>query len=209
MRFSKILNFGKLNRATVFIGDNKEWMILSIVLIVGSLFGICKFSDSDFLLEFSEWFFKDYYDLRTKSAFFQILLKSFLNLSLPIVVALIISTTPVGIVLLPGLVFFFGYFSGSLTAYLYSEYALKGIAFNAVMIFPVIFPFIVVLLAAAVWGLKFSSYCFSGLILQNNSPDFSNPFKQLITRYLILISVLILISLIDSVLSIYLLDKFI
>ena len=148
MQRGKVLNLSRL-RFTEVLFKNKLLIISLAVFLAGIIFGIISVGKYKNLTDFSAGFITDFMDLRNTEKFSKILLSSFFNSVTVLIVFAVFGTSMFGVVTVPFLLSVIGVIYGNITAYLYSEFALKGIAFNAVIFLPSVIVFLIVLLLAS------------------------------------------------------------
>lgn len=200
MQRGKVLNLSRL-RFTEVLFKNKLLIISLAVFLAGIIFGIISVGKYKNLTDFSAGFITDFMDLRNTEKFSKILLSSFFNSVTVLIVFAVFGTSMFGVVTVPFLLSVIGVIYGNITAYLYSEFALKGIAFNAVIFLPSVIVFLIVLLLASKeavnFSLKISSLTFSKSGLYNLTLE----FKKFLISFLLFISAALVSSLIDAVIS--------
>lgn len=200
MQRGKVLNLSRL-RFTEVLFKNKLLIISLAVFLAGIIFGIISIGKYKNLTDFSSGFITDFMDLRNTEKFSKILLSSFFNSVTVLIVFVVFGTSMFGVVTVPFLLSVIGVIYGNITAYLYSEFALKGIAFNAVIFLPSVIVFLIVLLLASKeavnFSLKISSLTFSKSGLYNLTLE----FKKFLISFLLFISAALVSSIIDAVIS--------
>lgn len=200
MQRGKVLNLSRL-RFTEVLFKNKLLIISLAVFLAGIIFGIISVGKYKNLTDFSAGFITDFMDLRNTEKFSKILLSSFFNSVTVLIVFAVFGTSMFGVVTVPFLLSVIGVIYGNITAYLYSEFALKGIAFNAVIFLPSVMVFLIVLLLASKeavnFSLKISSLTFSKSGLYNLTLE----FKKFLISFLLFISAALVSSIIDAVIS--------
>lgn len=200
MQRGKVLNLSRL-RFTEVLFKNKLLIISLAVFLAGIIFGIISVGKYKNLTDFSAGFITDFMNLRNTEKFSKILLSSFFNSVTVLIVFAVFGTSMFGVVTVPFLLSVIGVIYGNITAYLYSEFALKGIAFNAVIFLPSVIVFLIVLLLASKeavnFSLKISSLTFSKSGLYNLTLE----FKKFLISFLLFISAALVSSLIDAVIS--------
>lgn len=200
MQRGKVLNLSRL-RFTEVLFKNKLLIISLAVFLAGIIFGIISVGKYKNLTDFSSGFITDFMDLRNTEKFSKILLSSFFNSVTVLIVFAVFGTSMFGVVTVPFLLSVIGVIYGNITAYLYSEFALKGIAFNAVIFLPSVIVFLIVLLLASKeavnFSLKISSLTFSKSGLYNLTLE----FKKFLISFLLFISAALVSSIIDAVIS--------
>lgn len=200
MQRGKVLNLSRL-RFTEVLFKNKLLIISLAVFLAGIIFGIISVGKYKNLTDFSSGFITEFMDLRNTEKFSKILLSSFFNSVTVLIVFAVFGTSMFGVVTVPFLLSVIGVIYGNITAYLYSEFALKGIAFNAVIFLPSVIVFLIVLLLASKeavnFSLKISSFTFSKSGLYNLTLE----FKKFLISFLLFISAALVSSIIDAVIS--------
>lgn len=200
MQRGKVLNLSRL-RFTEVLFKNKLLIISIAVFLAGIIFGIISVGKYKNLTDFSAGFITDFMNLRNTEKFSKILLSSFFNSVTVLIVFAVFGTSMFGVVTVPFLLSVIGVIFGNITAYLYSEFALKGIAFNAVIFLPSVIVFLIVLLLASKeavnFSLKISSLTFSKSGLYNLTLE----FKKFLISFLLFISAALVSSIIDAVIS--------
>ena len=200
MQRGKVLNLSRL-RFTEVLFKNKLLIISLAVFLAGIIFGIISVGKYKNLTDFSAGFITDFMDLRNTERFSKILLSSFFRSIAVLIVFAVFGTSMFGVVTAPFLLSVIGVIYGNITAYLYSEFALKGIAFNAVIFLPSVIVFLIVLLLASKeavnFSLKISSLTFSKSGLYNLTLE----FKKFLISFLLFISAALVSSIIDAVIS--------
>ena len=135
MQRGRVLNFSKY-RLLEFLKANIYLLICFLFLTLGVIFGLIIFDDFKIVTSFLEQFFKDYITVRETGNFLKITLLSFLKSLLIFMLLFMCGNSLFGVVTVPLAILGCGAFYGSAVAYLYFEFALKGVAFNAVIFLP-------------------------------------------------------------------------
>ena len=200
MRRGTIVN---LNKVKVFdaIIKNRLIIIVALCFLIGAVSGSIAFGSETKLFDISEKIFKSYLSVRLGKSVFSILISSFLFAASVLVGMFLCGSSMLGVVLSPLAVFFGGFFCGSFCSYLYSQFSLKGIAFNAVIIIPSFIILIVCIIFSACDSVKFS-LVLAKLTLPSTYPvNLYLDFKRYCGRYLIFVALCLISGLVDSVLS--------
>jgi len=192
-----------------YLRKNRIILILSTFFLLGILLGVLLFNKSEISQELSKSFYDEFLTLRINKKFFYILFNSFLSSFLLIFSLFIIGTSMVGLVLSPFFVCVSGYLYGAFLSFLYSTHSLKGIAFNAIIIIPSAIFILLCLLLSARESLNFSceliKLTFKRNYASGNIFDF---FKNYCGRYIVLLVLLLISSVIDAAFSVLFLDYF-
>ena len=200
MQRGKVLNLSRL-RFTEVLFKNKLLIISLAVFLVGIIFGIISVGKYKNLTDFSAGFITDFMDLRNTEKFSKILLSSFFRSIAVLIVFAVFGTSMFGVVTVPFLLTVIGVIYGNITAYLYSEFALKGIAFNAVIFLPSVIVFLIVLLLASKEAVNFSLKISSLTFAKSGLYNLTLEFKKFLISFLLFISAALVSSLIDAVIS--------
>ena len=200
MRKGTVLSLKNL-KLTEFIFKNNILVLMALLFILGIAAGTFSFSALKPLQNYSAVFIERFVSDREGSAFFKILLDSFMHSMLMLMIIFTLGTSMLGVVLAPLSLTVRGVLYGGVTAMLYSEYGVKGIAFNAVLVLPSAIIFIIALLLAARESLRFSLVITKMSLPSTPSANLSFDFKNYCGRYLF-ISLIVLVSAVtDSLLS--------
>ncbi len=203
----RVINLRWFNKLFKAIFKNKEIIILVLIFLSFVLLGVLRFKgDSN-----NEWiasYLSHYVAIRLNSSFFKIFISSFLTSLCWMVLILILGTSVFGVINVPLILAAFGFFCGNVSAFLYSNYSLKGIAFHSVIMLPSELFCIIALLLCSVSAIGFSVKTINLTFSKTMPYSLYNDFKICCYNHLVF-SVLILISaLIDALLSINFLNSF-
>lgn len=191
-----------------FFQKNAFLLTILLFLCLGIILGVFLFDDFSALTEYSKKYITDYTALRTNSSFGKIFIHSFFNSFSILFLFFILGASLFGVVTVPLAMTAKGFLHGAVTAYLYSQYALKGVAFNAVIFIPSVLVFIVVLLLASRESIRFSLKV-SSLTMPKTLPlNLSFDFKNYTVKYLLFSIATIFSAVIDTLLSISLIKFF-
>lgn len=200
MQRGKVLNLSRL-KFTGFFLENKILIIGLLLFIFGIVFGVSAVSDYSKITDFAKNFVDEFIELRNDATFFRIFLNSFFSSAMILLVFLILGTSIFGVVTVPFSVAVYGMFYGTIVSYIYSEFALRGIAFNAVIFLPSSIIFIIVLLLACREAVNFSLKISSLTVSKTVSYNISNQFKRFLIMLLIFVGLSIVSALVDATVS--------
>lgn len=200
MQKGKVLNLSRL-KITDFLIKNKVLLISLILFLLGIIFGIFSFGKYQSLNEFSKDFISEFIALRVSEKFSKILITTFFRYLLILVIFSVFGTSMFGVVTVPLLLCFAGVIYGDVTAYLYSEFALKGIAFNAVVFIPSVMIFLIVLVLACKESVNFSIKISSLTFSKSLSFNLSIEFKKFIIMFIIFIAAVFFCAILDAIIS--------
>lgn len=200
MRKGKVLNLSGF-RITQFISKNSSLIILALFFLIGVILGTFLCDDYSYLTEYSSRYLTDFIAERSGKGFLNILLSSFSGSLLALAVNFILGASMLGVVLVPFSVGVNGFLYGCVTAFIYSQYSLKGIAFNAVMILPSAIVFMIALVLAAIESVRFSLIT-ARLTLPRSAPsNLFYDFKNYCGKYAVFCVVVLISAVIDAVIS--------
>lgn len=206
MRKGKVLSL-KNFRFTEFVAKNNILAVLFVLITSGVAVGIFTESKLQVLSQYSASYVERFVALRSGESFFSVALSSFMSSALVLLVLFAAGTSMLGVILVPFLAALRGVFYGGVSALLYSEYSVKGIAFNAVLIVPSAFVFVVALLLAARESMRFSLIIAKMSLPGSPSVNLSFDFKNYCGRYLFIVLIALASALTDAVLSCSFLDS--
>lgn len=189
---------------------NKNMFLISILsfLVLGMVLGVFLFDNISTLNEYSAEYLAEYIAQRTNVAFLKMLLDSFIGALAVLFIFFILGASLFGVITVPLAITLKGFLQGGVTAYIYSNYGLKGIAFNAVIFIPSSIIFLIVLLLASRESIKFSIKITSLTLPKTMPLNLTFDFKNYSTRYLLYVFLSFLSAFIDSVLSVGLMKYF-
>lgn len=208
MRKGKVLSIKNL-KFTEFIAKNNILAILMVLITAGITLGIFTESRFEILSRYSVYYVERFIALRSGVSFLSIALNSFMSSALVLLALFAVGTSMLGVILVPFLAILKGIFYGGVSALLYSEYSVKGIAFNAVLIIPSTFVFIIAFLLAARESMRFSLVIAKMSLPGAQSVNLSYDFKNFCRRYLFIALIALASALTDAVLSCSFLDSLI
>ncbi len=192
-----------------FVARNNILTILVVLIAGGIAVGIFTQSKIQLISEYSADYLERFIALRSGESFVSVALSSFMGSALVLLLLFAAGTSMLGVVLVPLLTAVRGMFFGGVSALLYSQYAVKGIAFNAVLIIPSAFVFVIALLLAARESMRFSVLIAKISLPGSPSVNLAFDFKNYCGRYLFIALIVLASALVDAVLSCSFLDSLI
>ncbi len=190
-----------------FFKKNSFLFIMTMIFAIGVIIGVFTIGSFDYLKDYSKEYISDYITLR-QSSFGSVLFNSLLSSLSVLFLFFLLGASLFGVVTVPSCILLKGLLQGGVTAYLYSIYGIKGIAFNTIILIPSTFIFIIVLLVACRESVKFSLK-FSSLTLNKTLPfNMSEDFKDYSIKYLILAVCCFVCALVDAAISVGLIKHF-
>lgn len=201
MRRSKILDFKNFHCVTEFFIQNKLLIILALLLILGIFSGVFLHGDFSIADEYTKAYFLDFITGRSNTGLLKLIFDSFFEMMLFVAIGFIFGTSMLGSVILPICLLIKGYFYGSFSAYLYSLYSLKGIAFHTVLVLPIAVAFSVLLIFVIKASMRFSIMLTNSILSDNKSFDLPFKFKGYCLSFLGFSIGTFLIAVADGLLS--------
>ena len=206
MQKGKVLSI-KNFKLTEFVTKNNILAVLVVLIIAGVSVGIFTESRIQVLSNYSTTYVERFIALRSGESFLSVALSSFMSSALVLLMLFAAGTSMLGVILVPFIVALIGLFYGGISALLYSEYSVKGIAFNAVLIVPSAFVFLIALLLAGRESMRFSLLMAKMTLPGSPSVNLAFDFKNYCGRYLFIAFILLASALTDAVLSCSFLDS--
>lgn len=200
MKASRVVSLKKLGIFNYFL-KNRIILILCVSFIIGITIGVFAFTNSDLSKQLANWVFTNLFPNRESKTFITLFISSMMLYALFLIVCFLCGTSLMGVVVVPLFVIFCGFLYGDLSAFLYSRFALKGIAFNAVILLPPTLIFFICLTFAAKESVDFSLRLAKTTLPKSRPINLAYDFKNYCGRYLLLASVVLFSSLTDALLS--------
>lgn len=208
MRRSKILDLKGFHSVIELLAVNRLLIILSLFLLLGIILGVFLYGDFSVADEFTKSFFTDFLNERSNSGILKIILDSFFEMMLYIVIGFIFGASMPGSAVLPISILVKGYFCGSFSAHLYFEYSLKGIAFHTVLVLPIAVAFAVLLIFAIRASMRFSIMLTQSVLSDMQSVNLTLEFKGYCLKFLGFTIGTFIIAVADGLLSHNLINVF-
>ncbi len=207
MNRGRVVNLSGI-RVLEAIKSNAYSLVSFAFLILGVICGLILFDDFKWLTNFCEKFFADYLNDRQNVGYIKIVMLSYWQHLLLFLTVFIFGTTLFGVVLVPATLSFCGFFYGAAVAYLYSNFALKGVAFNAVIFLPAVLLLLLFLIFASKLAMMFSLNMARLTLPDTLGENLFIRFKTYSINFLFLTLGVISSSLVDALTSISLLKFF-
>lgn len=191
-----------------YVTQNKIFLVLCIIFIIGVTFGATFLSDVVWLKNITKLLFEQNLIIHTKSNFINKLLSCFLHYVIVLLLYFISGVSILGVVMTPFITVWQGITIGCIISFLYSSYGLTGIAFNAIVFIPPLAIFVICCFYAARYAMDFSLE-FTKLVLPKcRASNMYFTFKNYCNKYLIILAVTIICCLIEIILNILFLKYF-
>ncbi|BED92848.1 MAG: stage II sporulation protein M [Candidatus Paraimprobicoccus trichonymphae] len=191
-----------------FLKTNKLLIFLSVLLLIGILFGtlFLDIVSLDTIKKLDFLFLNDFKERNSQSNF-SIFISSFSNYSVFIFLIIAMSLSFFGIILIPALIFFKGASIGITIGYLYLIYGLKGIGYHALILLPGLFLSCMSYILISIYAINFSVIFSSVLFPKNNNLNLYEKLKKYLKKSGLISLILVISSLVD-VITIILFYKF-
>lgn len=185
----EIINFSKNHKAIIF---------LSVLLIVGMVFGTVSIStvNMDFIYKVDFLFLNDF-NSRVSGTHLEIFTSSLLSLTAFSLLIEFVTLSFFGALLIPILTIFKGLGIGMTAGYLYLIYGLKGIAFYILILLPGIFVSSIGIIIFSAESFKFSCKFAKKLLPKSDSTVLWSEFKSYIHKIGCAFVILLFSSLLD------------
>lgn len=207
MRKGIILNL-KHFKVINYVNHNKIFILLCLSFVVGIVIGCCTYSDNTVLADFSEKIFLKYISVHIGNSFFKKFFLIFTKFAFVLILHFLFGTSVFGIVSIPFLTAWQGILFGNISSYLYSGYALRGIAFNAIVFVPPLIIFTISSFFAAKNAITFSFRIVKLTLPKNRPLNLYTDFKNYCGRFLVFLIFSILSAIVDIVLNLLFLHFF-
>ena len=191
-----------------FISQNGLLLFLILLLSAGIVLGVFLQSRVRFLSMYTESYLTRYIQMRSEHTFFRIALDSYLSALFSMLLLFAAGSSMLGSVLVPVAAITKGVLLGAFPALLYSQYAVKGIAFHAVLVLPPALLFLIVYLLSVRESFQFSVMMARLSLSGTGCGDLSGHFKNYCGRYLVLSLFAIFTAVFDAVLSLSFMGRF-
>ena len=207
MKRSTVLNLRQIG-ITDFLNKNKIFLLMAITFAVGCIAASFIYPENKKLQGIISDYFLNFLSHRIDKKFFNVFISSFLELAFYMLVIFLGGSSMFGVVLIPFIVLIRGLYYGGFSALLYSEFALKGVAFNALVFIPPALIFTLCIFFAAKESINFSLRL-ARISLSNSLPsNISVEFKNYSGKYILFLFVSLISALIDAGLSTSLMQFF-
>lgn len=200
MRKGIIVNFKRI-KLLDYVTQNKIFIILCVMFIVGVALGSTVLSKNSLLAKTIETFFNNYITLHNNATFIKKLLFGFLSYLIILILYFLSGSSMLGVAVTPFITLWQGIFCGCISSHLYAAHGLSGIAFNALILIPPTAIFTVCCFFAARYSINFSLLIAKLTLPRSKPASLYACFKDYCCKYLIFLSVSILCAIIDIILN--------
>lgn len=197
MRKSGILNLRHFELLKI-LKKNRLLLLLCFLFFCGVIVGSSAAGSCKSLSEFGENNLQQILLQRREKSFAAVFISAFADSVVYLTVVCAAGASLIGVVLSPVAIIWRGFCYGLLTAFLYNEYALKGIAFNAVMLIPPAVFSVIALIFGAREAMTMS-LSIAKLTLPRSAPGkLFSEFRSYCIKFALLIIPMIFASLTDA-----------
>ena len=209
-KMKKIKNLNKMSKIKTFIKQNKLLVFLALTLLLGVFLG----SNLEELLknqtvESISTIFLNNFKSRASQPIFYVFVSSLSSIFLFILISLFMGLSVWGFLFVPLIPFFRGLSIGLIQNYLYSQYGLKGILFQIVVLFPGFFISSIAILLMAKESMLISQVFSNNFIFKSISKYEKNlNLKDYVIKIGIILSIALLSVIVDVSLNFLLLRLF-
>ncbi len=207
MRRSTVLNLGKIRGLDYFV-KNRLSVLMCVLFIAGVCAGVFICSNSTSVMNLAEDLVARFFSARSNVSFFGLLLHSLMCACTVMLVLFLGGGSLMGFISVPLTVVAIGFIYGAVAAQVCINFALKGVAFNAIILIPPCVIFFVCFLLAARYAFVFSTQI-ARLTLPKTPPaGLYASFKEYSTKFCISLFFCVFAALADALLSSSLLKFF-
>ena len=199
MKKTKIISIKQFN-IIEFIKKNKISLLLCVLFLIGAIVSVVLYKRTFISNKIPFWLNDYYFSIKQATPFISFS-KSFLSLLLIIVTFYMCGTSMMGIITVPISVSLLGFITGSFIAHIYSQYAIKGVAYTAVILVPSALIFLVALLNTCKYTISFSFNLLKLTFGNNSHKNIADEFKNYCYKYLSLLIFTVLSVILDLFLN--------
>ncbi|MBQ0083840.1 MAG: hypothetical protein KBS52_03635 [Clostridiales bacterium] len=195
------INLRKAKFFEIF-SENKFLMVITVIYFIGVLLGVIFLKKSSAVFSVAANSFSAFVKVRSGSDFFSVLLSAFTSF-LPIVLILFLSgTSVVGVVLSPLTISYCGFAYGITAGYLYSNFTLKGIAFNSLILIPCTLIAVIGYFICSRAAFNLSLNLVRVTLPQSSGGNIYGDFKAYCRKFSIILLLFALSSLLNAIMSV-------
>lgn len=207
MNKGKVFSLRRMHSVRYLV-KNKVIFLLLLLFVFSLLFGVVFFSKNSSAQQTAKDLCEQYIAHRTHTRFWTVFFKTLGDSFLLMVFAFFIGSSLFGMVSAPLYIGYCGFWFGTMSAYLYATYALKGIAFYAIAVLPAAVVFLMGLLFAAKESILFSFVVAKQTLPKSVPTGLYHSFKNYCVRYVGVALLGVASSVLDALLSVFFLKNF-
>lgn len=193
---------------TDFFNKNKTFLLMCLIFIAGCIVSSYIYPENEKLQGIISDNFNNFISHRVGKKFFAVFINSFLEFAFYMLIVFLGGSTMFGVVLIPFVVLIKGLYYGGFSALLYTNFTLKGVAFNALIYIPPTIIFMLCIFFAAKESINFSLKLARISLSNCPSTNISVDFKNYCSKFLLFLFVSIISALVDAGLSTSLIQFF-
>ena len=194
-------------RLVDYFTKNRLILLMFFVFLIGFTVSSISFSGSK-AAQISDGIFKDFISDRQRTSFIQIVFSVLIEYLIVYLAFFAAGASATGVVFVPLLCCCLGLYYGTLAAYSYASFAIRGIAFNSVIVIPAALIFTLSILFVSKESFVFSSVILRLLLPKSKPVNASSEFKRYSAKFLLLSVFTLLASIADAVVSVSFLNYF-
>lgn len=181
------------------LNKNKHYIEMYFIIIVSIIFGVLvSKNESKVVSSYLTQLFSNYYNNGEIYSFFNIFLNSLSSSFVYLFLLFVFGTCTFGCFFTPIIIFIKAIGYGLLSGFLYSNYQLKGVCFYLLVVLPGAILLLTGFVLAGKESYEFSLLFFKLLKKDSKPIKFNEDFKSYSLRFLIIFSVMIFSSFVDS-----------
>ena len=184
-----------------YVTQNKIFIVLCVMFIVGVALGSTVLSKNSWLAQTTDTFFNNYVKLHNNGTFIKKLLFGFFGYLIILILYFLSGSSMLGVAVTPFITLWQGIFCGCISSQLYAAHGLSGIAFNALILIPPTAIFTVCCFFAARYSINFSLLIAKLTLPRSKPASLYVSFKDYCCKYLIFLSISLLCAIIDIILN--------
>lgn len=196
--------FKLLNYVTL----NKIFILLCVFYVIGIVLGSTVLSKNSWLSQNTKLLFENLLSVHSNNNFLKKFFSCFMHYFVILILYFLSGASLLGVVVTPFITVWQGIIIGSITSYLYAQYGLSGIAFNAIILIPPLAIFIVCCFFAARYAIDFSLNIAKLTLPKCRPMSLYVVFKGYCSKYLIFIGIAVICTLMEIILNLFFLNFF-
>ncbi len=186
-------------KAISFFRNNYMLLILCLIFVVGIVFG--SFGGESFSAKTDEAFLSFFFNRHFGRSFLKIFGFTLLLYAVSFLLQFMFGASLMGVAVVPIITAFHGFWYGCVSSILYSQFTLKGVAFNATVLLPSFLVFVVASIFAARESMFFSLMLSRSTLPRSRPVNFYIDFKNYCSKFLFFSFFIVIAALIDALLS--------
>ncbi len=207
MRKSTVVNLGKIHGIDFFV-KNRLSVLICLLFVAGVTSGVLVSARNNAFATLTQNIISRFVTARSNSSFFAVFVHSLMADFAAMLVLFLGGGSLMGFIAVPATVASLGFIYGSVVADVCAEFALKGVAFNAVVLMPPAVVFFVCFLSASRHAFTFSTQIARQTMPKASGAGLFLPFKEYCSKFCIALFFCVFSALADAVLSAALLKFF-